>query len=416
MKCETFANYLDGYLDGSLSELEKQAMEEHMQTCAGCRKQYEEQKRLLEELRHLDEDVRAPEGLVPGAMERIHRERQPRRRNAWIGGSIAAGLCVLLALGTFLGGGLLGGAKSADPSTFDSAAGATTSEEGRAESAEVPGAPMPNNAMMAMDTAAADVPAEEATTADSADGATSSARTAETPAYNLKIIREAEINIQTENYSADTAALEELVSSLGGFITSREEWGSEQSAETGENPRSLSMTLRIPSDQLDAFVEQAKEIGVVTGSSIRETDVTDQYTDTDRRLQAYQKQYDRVLEMMDQATTVEELIQIESELSRLEMEIENCQGTLNYWDARVNYSTAYVYMDEVRRAVTVDSSLGERMSAALADSWEDFTQGCLDLVVNLYASIPYIVVWVVVLAAAGGITVLIVRKVKKKRK
>ena len=189
---------------------------------------------------------------------------------------------------------------------------------------------------------------------------------------------------------------------MGGFITSREEWGSEQSAETGENPRTLSLTLRIPSDQLDAFVEQAKQVGIVTASSISETDVTDQYTDTDRRLQAYQKQYDRVLEMMDQVTTVEELIQIESELSRLEMEIESCQGTLNYWDARVNYSTVYIYVDEVRRAISANPSLGERMRTALANSWDDFTQGCQDLVVNLYAAIPYIAVWIVVLAAAGG--------------
>ena len=126
--------------------------------------------------------------------------------------------------------------------------------------------------------------------------------------------------------------------------------------------------------------------------------------------------HERVLEMMDQATTVEELIQIESELSRLEMEIESCQGTLNYWDARVNYSTVYIYVDEVRRAISANPSLGERMRTALANSWDDFTQGCQDLVVNLYAAIPYIVVWIVVLAAAGGIAVLIVRKVRKGRR
>ena len=73
MKCETFENYLDGYLDGSLSELEQLAMQEHMQNCPGCRKRYEEQRLLLEELRHLDDGVRAPEGLVAGTMERIRR-------------------------------------------------------------------------------------------------------------------------------------------------------------------------------------------------------------------------------------------------------------------------------------------------------------------------------------------------------
>ena len=421
MKCETFENYLDGYLDGSLSELEQQAMQEHMQNCPGCRKRYEEQRLLLEELRHLDDGVRAPEGLVAGTMERIRRERQPRRRTRpyWIGGGIAAALCLTLALGTLLGGtfratssapktSLMNMAATADTS-WDSAGGGESYAETE-EAVEAPAAPPPN-AAMAMDAGAATA---NTATADgaSADGA----RSAETPEYGLKIIREARIEMQTENYSEDMAALEELVTSMGGFITSREEWGSEQSAETGENPRTLSLTLRIPSDQLDAFVEQAKQVGIVTASSISETDVTDQYTDTDRRLQAYQKQYDRVLEMMDQATTVEELIQIESELSRLEMEIESCQGTLNYWDARVNYSTVYIYVDEVRRAISANPSLGERMRTALANSWDDFTQGCQDLVVNLYAAIPYIAVWIVVLAAAGGIAVLIVRKVRKGRR
>lgn len=421
MKCETFENYLDGYLDGSLSELEQQAMQEHMQNCPGCRKRYEEQRLLLEELRHLDDGVRAPEGLVAGTMERIRRERQPRRRTRpyWIGGGIAAALCLTLAVGTLLGGtfratssapktSLMNMAATADTS-WDSAGGVESYAETE-EAVEAPAAPPPN-AAMAMDAGAATA---NTATADgaSADGA----RSAETPEYGLKIIREARIEMQTENYSEDMAALEELVTSMGGFITSREEWGSEQSAETGENPRTLSLTLRIPSDQLDAFVEQAKQVGIVTASSISETDVTDQYTDTDRRLQAYQKQYDRVLEMMDQATTVEELIQIESELSRLEMEIESCQGTLNYWDARVNYSTVYIYVDEVRRAISANPSLGERMRTALANSWDDFTQGCQDLVVNLYAAIPYIVVWIVVLAAAGGIAVLIVRKVRKGRR
>lgn len=423
MKCETFENYLDGYLDGSLSELEQQAMQEHMQNCPGCRKRYEEQRLLLEELRHLDDGVRAPEGLVAGTMERIRRERQPRRRTRpyWIGGGIAAALCLTLAVGTLLGGtfratssapktSLMNMAATADTS-WDSAGGGESYAETE-EAVEAPAAPPPN-AAMAMDAGAATA---NTATADgaSADGAAS--RSAETPEYGLKIIREARIEMQTENYSEDMAALEELVTSMGGFITSREEWGSEQSAETGENPRTLSLTLRIPSDQLDAFVEQAKQVGIVTSSSISETDVTDQYTDTDRRLQAYQKQYDRVLEMMDQATTVEELIQIESELSRLEMEIESCQGTLNYWDARVNYSTVYIYVDEVRRAISANPSLGERMRTALANSWDDFTQGCQDLVVNLYAAIPYIVVWIVVLAAAGGIAALIVRKVRKGRR
>ena len=43
MKCDSFQEYLDGYLDGSLSELENESMRAHMDSCGACKKIYEEQ-------------------------------------------------------------------------------------------------------------------------------------------------------------------------------------------------------------------------------------------------------------------------------------------------------------------------------------------------------------------------------------
>ena len=75
MKCDSFQEYLDGYLDGSLSELENEAMRAHMDSCGACKKIYEEQKQLLEALNDLDDGVHAPDDLVANAMARIHKER-----------------------------------------------------------------------------------------------------------------------------------------------------------------------------------------------------------------------------------------------------------------------------------------------------------------------------------------------------
>ena len=135
--------------------------------------------------------MRAPEGLVAGTMERIRRERQPRRRTRpyWIGGGIAAALCLTLAVGTFLGGAmnatssapktsLMNMAATADTS-WDSAGGGESYAETE-EAVEAPAAPPPN-AAMAMDAGAATA---NTATADgaSADGA----RSAETPEYGLR--------------------------------------------------------------------------------------------------------------------------------------------------------------------------------------------------------------------------------------
>ena len=56
------------------------------------------------------------------------------------------------------------------------------------------------------------------------------------------------------------------------------------------------------------------------------------------------------------------------------------------------------------------------MRSALADSWYEFVEGAKDALVNAYAALPYIAVWVIVLGAAAVVVVLIVRGVRKKNR
>lgn len=429
MKCDHIREAMDGYLDGSLTPLEREAVESHVEQCEACREELAHRRELLEQLNHLDENVKAPEGLLEGAMQRIHRQRSPRKRAGWwIAGGLAAALCVTAGLAGLAGLAMNGaGAKSE--------AYATEPQEPMADYGFASGAAMDTAADMAEE-GYYDMPAEAAEEWDIAEPAEapeplpdtgaaetmvqkSAAAEENTAQYGLKIIRDAYLQIQTENYDADVEQLRALVEEFGGFITSSEEDGSAAYNERyGSSNRYVNMSVRVPSGSLDDFLELAKQVGIVTVSSITESDVTASYVDTDRRLQAYQKQYDRVLAMMDKAETVEELITIESELSRLEMEIEENQGQLNYWDSRVGYSTVNIFVDEVRRAVAVteDASLGERMRSALADSWYEFVEGAKDALVGAYAALPYIAVWVIVLGAAAVVVVLIVRGVRKKNR
>ena len=434
MKCDSFQEYLDGYLDGSLSELENEAMRAHMDSCGACKKIYEEQKQLLEALNDLDDGVHAPDDLVANAMARIHKERgASHKKSWWIAGGLAAALCLTLGLGTLLLGG---GAKSAAPAAIGSApndSGIQDTASGYVDRSdfaymEEAGAAADNGWAdgtaaddMKME-AAAEEPAPEAAEAPSATQAPSAAedslmtQKSEEPSLEktqaaLKIIREANLTMETEQYDNDMQALRALVEENAGFITSNEEWGS------GEYTRHMILNIRVPASSLDSFMERAKAIGSVISSAITETDVTDRYTDTDRRLKAYQKQYDRVLDMMDQAQTVDELIQIESELSRLELNIEDCQGALNYWDERIQYSSVTIYVDEVKRAAQEDQPLGLQMQNALEDSWETFTENAKETLVNTYAALPYIVTWLIVLVIVGGVVLIVVlTRRRKKRK
>ena len=436
MNCNRFMEHLDDFLDVKLNDLEMEAMQAHMETCEKCAAEMEKQRALLEELGRLDDDVKAPEGLLKSAMARIHAQRSPKKKLGWwIGGGIAAALCVTAGVST-----LFFGASSEklayDMQAADSAGALSYSNTSKYDyKMEY----APEEDMIVYDMPMADAPAAEApmaapmepmpeladdaeydvfATADTAPMTINESVETQAAEYGLKIIREASIELQTEHYAEDVEKLKALVAEFGGFITSSEENGSEAYADYyNNNNRWCYFTIRVPSAQLDAFIERFDEIGIVSFTAVNETDVTSQYNDTDRRLQSYKKQYDRVQAMMDMATTVEELISIESELARLEMQIEDAQGSLNHWDSRVNMSTVRVNVYEVRRAtpITENPTLWERMSESLSDNWYYFTEGAKDTLVNVYGSIPYIVTWVIVLGAGFLVVRIIIRKIRKKK-
>ena len=210
------------------------------------------------------------------------------------------------------------------------------------------------------------------------------------------------------------AEITALVQELGGYITSQHTSGT--ALEPGENGygRSLSLTVRIPSDSLDAFLSQSEGVGVVQQSSIYEEDVTDQYFDTERRLEGYQTQYDRILALMDKAETVDELISIESELNRIYYQIESLTGSLQSWDARVNYSTVYYSLEEVRRASPVSLTLWERMQVSLQNTWDSIVLGSQNFVVWLYGALPALGL-LLVLAGVAGLTVALCLRRRRRR-
>ncbi len=95
---------LDEYLDGELGEAERKAVEGHVASCADCRRE-------LEEMRRLEAVLRAvPAGTPPDAEAFLSRVRERLRRPRW--GALAAAASVMAAAALLLvatgkrGGGL----------------------------------------------------------------------------------------------------------------------------------------------------------------------------------------------------------------------------------------------------------------------------------------------------------------------
>ena len=231
-----------------------------------------------------------------------------------------------------------------------------------------------------------------------------------------KIIYSANATVETTDFEAGLAAVEALVERFDAWIESSSVNGSNfyDISRGYASTRSASYTLRVPSERFQELMGTLSEIGNVPYTHVYTENVSAQYYDTQARMEAYEAQEARLLEMMDRAESVDDLISIESRLSDLRYEIESLQTSLNQWDRRVAYSSVYLELQEVReytQDTPVQLGFGERLGRAFRSGIHGFVAFCQDAVLWLAESLPALVLIALVL-----IVLLAVRKNRKKKK
>lgn len=230
-----------------------------------------------------------------------------------------------------------------------------------------------------------------------------------------KIIYSGEAQIETRDFDGSIAALMEMLEQYGGWIESSSLSGANYYSISRGNSgnRSASYTLRIPSDKFETVMNSLSQLGNVPYTHTYSENVTAQYYDTQARLTAYETQEARLLEMMEKAETVSDVITIEEKLTELRYQIESLQSTLNNWDRQVNYSSLYVTVDEVGEYTPQpQQSYLQELWQALTGAFKDLGRFFKNFLVFLVSAIPTIIVLVVLFFIFRPIY----RKVKARRK
>ena len=217
-----------------------------------------------------------------------------------------------------------------------------------------------------------------------------------------KIIYAADVTVETTTFDETVANVTELVERYDGWIESSSISGSNyyQKAKGTASTRDASYTLRIPSSRFNELMESLSALGNIPYSHIYTENVTSQYVDTQARLKAYTTQEARLLEMMELAESVEDVIIIEDRLTELRYQIEALQSTLNNWDRRVSYSTVSLTVKEVREytpEIKEEPSYWEELKDALKTGFENAGQILKDLLVFLIELLPVLIILIPVI-------------------
>lgn len=220
----------------------------------------------------------------------------------------------------------------------------------------------------------------------------------------VKMIYNGYMEMQTQDFDAAASGIEALVRELGGYFQQ-----SSVSNRGSSSYRYGSYTIRIPAAQFEAFFQRAGQLCHVTYTNTTADDVSESYYDTEARLETARIKLERLQQLLAKATSMEDIITIESAISETEWDIENLSGTLRHYDALVDYATINVELSEVYQLSGQDKAVttfGGRLGQSFVNGLRAVGSALEDFAVWL----AYSWVWLAVIAAVAVIVIRIVRR------
>lgn len=143
------------------------------------------------------------------------------------------------------------------------------------------------------------------------------------------------LTVPKGHVASTVTALTALATANGGFVATTQTQGGNAPGTTPSG----TVTLQVPVGSFQSVLHQARGLGTVTSLSTKATDVTGQYVDLQSRISALQATQQQYLTIMTRATTIGDVLAVQSDLENVESQIEQLQGQLGLLTSETDYST-----------------------------------------------------------------------------
>lgn len=225
-----------------------------------------------------------------------------------------------------------------------------------------------------------------------------SAPQAKDPSKNRKLIRTVNLSVETKEFDLLIDKLQNDTLSMGGYVESSNI--SNNSYNGYKSARSAYMTLRVPKEQLDFFLNEVSNICNVVNRNENVEDVTLTYVDLESHKKALEAEQTRLLQFLEEAQTIEDMLYIEERLTNVRYQLQSMESQLRTFDDKVDYATVTVNVSEVKELTVVEpeeKTVWDRISEGFIDSVTTVWDGLVDFFVWFVVNIPFLLVWAVVI-------------------
>jgi L-amino acid N-acyltransferase YncA len=181
-----------------------------------------------------------------------------------------------------------------------------------------------------------------------------------------KIIKDGRIGVRVTELEQTKSRIDSLLKIYRGYYAN-------ESFSNTDWESSYVLRIRIPADDFDKFVAEIKSgKGEILYQEIDSRDVTDQFIDLETRLENKRSYLKRYADLLQQAKTIKEILDIEERIRVLEEEIESTTGRLKYLSNQVDLSTLNLTISkrhDFKYSPEERDSFWERLKQSLTKGW-----------------------------------------------
>jgi hypothetical protein len=151
------------------------------------------------------------------------------------------------------------------------------------------------------------------------------------------VIRNASLDLRVDDVTRVQREIGRLARDAGGYVAGA-------TLRSEDKPETATITVRVPNEGLDDMLDRIAALGRLLSKKLTAQEVTEEYVDLSSRKRNLEREEGRLLELLDRAGKVHELLEVEQEVSRVRGEIEMTAGRMRYLENRVALSTVQVQL------------------------------------------------------------------------
>ncbi len=147
---------------------------------------------------------------------------------------------------------------------------------------------------------------------------------------NRLVIKEADLSLTVPDTSTAVQTAVQLATSYGGYVLNQRQWESGSATTYGE------ITFGVPAEQFETLLNDLRRLGTVEDEKLSGEDVLDTAVDLQSRLDNLTSNQARMRTFLEQTRSTTETLAVHQRLVRVEAEINELQGQLNFYTERAH--------------------------------------------------------------------------------